>query len=167
MVTNTNNPKTIKEMVILPSEIESDSNWNLNTHDNLFSCSDCMSGLCYITKKWGIIQEKEMYQVVGNRSKTIYSLSVLGLNVYCAKCGLFNDQYTSFQYDKDSVVISYDEIDDLERVEIEQCLSEFNKNGKFSTKTKYSPLNHLREKLLEYEKKHPIKTKLEGGKKKK
>ena len=52
-------------------------------------------------------------------------------------------------------------------VEIEHCLQQFNQKADFTSLYKYHGFTRLKEKLLEYEKKHPIKKKVVVTKKKK
>lgn len=151
------NPKQIKKLVISPDEFNDKNHWTLNANENLVSCYACNSNLSYVVIEWGIVAEDNDYSVWGDRSNRTYELREIGLNVYCAECGEFNDDYSKYFYPEDRLVMTFDELEDVEINEIKHCLLQFNQKGNFKPLWKNSKLNLLKEELLEYEKKHPIK----------
>lgn len=159
----------IPKLVIKPDEIDGPDCFGFNLNDNTTTCRDCGSHLFYIKKELGVIAEESDYGIMGNRSNEnnrTYRISEIGLVLYCAECGEFEENYTNFCYDKDTIVCSWDELGGSEVVEIEYCLHQWDQKGDFKPQWKCSELIYLKEQLKEYEKKHPLKfkkKKLEGG----
>ena len=159
------NPKQIKKLVILPSEIDTGNHFGLSLHNNLVSCSSCGSNLSYIKIRWGVIAEDNWYGILGDRNNRRYELREIGLVVYCAECENFNEFYLKWFYPEDKLIIDFDELDDVEMYEVKHCLYQFNQKGNFKYLWKDSKLNLLKENLLDYEKKHPIRDKKKLAKK--
>ena len=160
------NPEQIRKLVIRPDEIEDKNSWRMSLNENLHSCMDCNSNLSYIKINWGVIMDDNDYGIVGNRSNRTYELREIGLTVYCAECGAFHEHYSKWFYPEDRLVITFDEIDDAERYEVEHCLHQFNQKGDFKFLYNWYQLKDLKEKLMEYEKEHPIKKEKKKVKKK-
>jgi len=167
------NPEQIRKLVIKPSEIEDENSWRMSLNKNLFSCQECNSNLAYVKIEWGVVVEDNWYGIVGNKDNRTYSLREIGLSVYCAECGCFHEYYSKCFYPEDKMIMRFDEIEEIEMVEVEYCLNQFNQKKDFKPQYNYEEyeLKELKKKLIEYEKKHPIKRKKkkvkEGGKRKK
>ncbi len=155
--------KRILKTVILPSEIEA-STWGFSNHDNKINCDDCNSNLFYANITWGVVEEESTWQIMGNRSKRTYALREIGLCLYCAECGCFEEDYAKWFYPKDKTVCTWDELDGAEREEVNHCLNQWDQKGTFTPLWKSSELNILKENLKEYEKKNPIKHKKKKAK---
>lgn len=162
----------VKEMmhklVINPNDIMEDSCWGLDLKEKGLWCHDCGSHLMYGGIEWGVVAEDLNYGIMGNYDNRQYRLKEIGIHFYCAECGRFIENYSKWFYPEDKLIMSFEDIDMLdgvERVEIEHCLKQFNQKKDFTPLYKYFGLNKLKEKLLEYEKKYPIKDKkLDKGK---
>ena len=151
------NPKQIRKLVINPDEIEDDNSWRMSLNDILHSCQFCNSNLCYIKMNWGIVAEDSEYGVMGNKSNRIYRLIEVGLVIYCAECGEGYEHFGKWFYPEDKLVMIFDEIGDAEKIEVEYCLNQFDQKGDFKPQYNCTELNGLKEKLIEYEKKYPVK----------
>jgi len=149
------NKERIPKLIIKPDEIE--MNWNLKQEEQMFTCQSCGSMIFYVKKILGVIAEETDYQIYGWRGKRNYRIIEIGIDIFCSECGEHNEWYHTFRYDKDQVVCEYDDIGGEETGEIEFCLRQFNEKGKFTPLFKTGEARLLKEKLLEYEKKHPIK----------
>ena len=159
------NKKRIPELVIIPDQING-STWGLKLEENMFTCQDCGSMLVYVKKMLGVVAQDLDYGIVGWRSMRDYRVSEIGINLYCAKCGESIELFHKFVWHKDQVVCEYDDLEGEEMVDIEYCLRQYNEKGKFTPRYNNYEAKVLREKLAEYEKKHPIKLNKKGGKKK-
>lgn len=151
------NKETIKELVLKAGEMQNRKGWTLEK--NLLTCPDCLGHLCYAKEDFGVVSENHEIMVQYNRNKRTYDLRVIGLNVYCAKCGCFIEMYCKFVYPEDDLVMyafDFDELDDDEVAEIRVCLHQFNQTGKFTTRYKSGLFVQLKKSLEDYEKKHPI-----------
>ena len=158
------------KLVIKPDEIDGPDAFGLNLNDNTVTCLDCGSHLFYIKEDLGVVAEESDYGIWGNRpnkNNRTYRVREVGLSIFCAECGAFNEIYHSFCYDKDTIVCSWDELGGAEKVEVEYCLNQFNQKGDFTPQWKTAETNVLKEKLIEYEQKHPIKLEKKKVKKKK
>lgn len=165
---NKMNKKRIPKLIIVADDIESDSMWSLRQEEQSCTCQDCGGMIFYIRKVWGVVAEDLDIGIMGWRGKRHYSLNELGINIYCAECGSSSEYYHSFSYDKDLVVCEHKDLDGEEMAEINYCLRQFNEKGDFKSSFNSSEVRLLKEKLLEYEKKHPFKIdkiKKKGGKK--
>ena len=151
------NPEQIRKLVIRPDEIEGEDNWSINLNKNLHSCGNCNSNLSYVKMEWGVVSEDFIFQVMGNRSERTYALREIGLTIYCAECGRFHEHYSKWFYPEDKLIMSFDELEEAEMPEVEYCLNQFNQKGDFKPQYKWSKLGELKKKLIEYEKKYPIK----------
>lgn len=142
----------VPKLVILQSELS-----RRVMREKLKRCYDCNSNLTYVEETYGIVRETSNYGIVGNRSNTTYSLRIIQINLYCAECGNFVEDYFKV-YNKDEIVYTFDDdLDEDEKAEIEGCLHEFNQKGDFTPRWKYiSYIDDIKQKLLEDEKKHPI-----------
>ena len=160
------NPEQIRKLVIRPAEIECEDSWRMSLNKNLHSCEGCNSNLSYIIINWGVVAEDNWYGIVGNKDNRIYSLREIGLSVYCAECGRFHEHYSKWFYPEDRLVMAFDELGDAEMPEVEYCLNQFDQKKDFKPQYKWYELKELKEKLIEYEKKHPIKVKKPRKKKK-
>lgn len=168
----------IPKLVIKPGEIEDSSHWALSLNDNTTTCGGCGSHLFYIKQELGVVAEENDFGIWGNRSNKTnrtYCVREIGLTLYCAECGEYEETYHNFCYDKDTMVCTWDELSAVEKVEIEYCLYQWNQKGDFKPQWKCVEANYLKKKLKEYEKKHPLKLekrrvkkkkKVKGGKKK-
>jgi len=154
------NKERMHKLVIVPSELT-----QYNFGEKLLSCYDCNSNLMYLRIQYGIVKEKDEFQIMNNRSKVVYSVREIGFSVYCAECGSFIENYFKF-YNNDELVYSFDmELDEDEKAEIEYCLSQFNQKGDFVPRYKFGELNIIKEALLKADKKNNAKQKLFKGKK--
>ena len=157
-----------EKLVIVPSDIDY-NNFSLPTNENLQCCLDCNSNLHYIVLKYGVVVEEYDYGVMHNRSNRIYTLRPVGIDIFCAECGCFNEFYTKWFYPEDKLVILFDElveIDAVEKAEVEHCLNQYDQKGNFQPLYKCSCLSELKKKLDEYEKKHPVKVEKKNVEKK-
>lgn len=145
----------IPKLVILPGEISDNTGFALNLNEDTVTCNDCGSHLFYIKIEWGVVVEEHDYGILGNRSKRIYALREVGFALYCAECGQFEESYWKWFYPEDKVICTWDEINGAEKSEIEYCLRQFDQKGDFTPQYKCAEVNLLKEKLKEYEKKHP------------
>jgi len=155
--------KRIPELVIIPSQISDKNNFGINTNSNMISCYECNSSLCYIKINWGIVAEDYDYGILGNKDNRVYALREIGFSVYCAKCGEFNENYCKDFYPDDKIIMSdfdLDEIDEDERTEINLCLNQFNQKKDFTARYKSHIFIELKDKLMEYEKKHKTNGKI-------
>ena len=161
----------LHKLVINPNDIVNDNNcWGLDLKDKGLWCPDCGSHFMYGTIEWGVVAEDLDYGIIGYHSNRQYVLREVGLYFHCAECGCFIENYSKWFYPEDKLIMVYEDIDMLdgvERVEIEHCLQQFNQKADFTSLYKYHGFTRLKEKLLEYEKKHPIKKKVVVTKKKK
>lgn len=157
------------KLVINPDDIQTDSGcWGLDLKEKGMWCPDCGSHLLYGTIEWGVVAEELDYGIMGYYDKRQYDLREIGFVFHCAECGCFIESYDKWLYPEDNLVMKYEDIDMLdgvERMEVDHCLRQFNQKKDFTALYKYSGLIKLKEKLLEYEKKHPLKKK-ESKKKK-
>jgi len=147
----------IPKLVIKPDEIDDNNHWALNLNENTTTCNDCGSHLFYIKEELGVVAEENDYMVINNRSEKTYDVRVIGLTLYCAECGAVGELYYNFCYDEDKVVCSWDELGGSEKIEIGYCLNQWNQKGDFKPQWKCGEVVYLKEKLKEYEKKHPLK----------
>lgn len=156
--------KRIPKLIVKASDIDSSS---LSDIDDLFSCYDCNSNLFYFKLRYGIVAEEHEYMTVGNKSNRSYQLRETGLNTFCAECGAFNENYWKNFYPEDRVIMfDMDIFDKDEMAEIENCLMQFNEHRDFKSRYNSNIFKELKEKLLEYEKKHPEKNKDNSKRKK-
>ncbi len=151
--------KRIPTLVISPSEIGDRSLFGLNLNDNVIKCHECGSHLFYIKIEWGVVSEEHDYGILGNKSNRVYYLREIGFVIYCSICSEFNENYGKYFYPEDKLVCTYDEIDGPERAEIDHCLLQFNQKARFTPLYKCPEVRILKEKLQEYEQKHPLKYK--------
>jgi len=147
----------IPKLILIPSQIESSTRWNLKQNDVMESCVDCNSNLFYIEKVWGIIAEDLNYGILGYKEDRSFRLSEIGLNLYCAECGNFNESHFKWFYPEDKLIMQFDELDDVEKIEVDYCLSQYNQKHSFTPRWKGIVLTNLKEKLDAYVKKYPIK----------
>lgn len=147
----------INKLVLTVDSIESNRRWSLAQQDNPVLCSYCKSPLFYIEIVWGIIeQEKYDFKVAGKEREPQYSIREVGLNLYCAECGHFNNDYYKYFYPEDKLVCLWkdEELDLADIEEIKHCLEQFNRNGNFIPNYNSSEITYLKNKLIEYEKKN-------------
>jgi len=150
----------IHKLVINPVDIENDNYWGLDLKEKGLWCPDCGSHLMYGEIEWGVVAEILDYGIMGYHDNRQYTLREIGIHFHCAECGCFIETFSKWFYPEDKLVITYTDIDMLdgvEKVEIEHCLQQFNQKKDFTPLYKYNGLTTLKEKLLEYEKKFPIK----------
>ncbi len=159
--------KRIPKIVIKPDEIESNDCFGLNLNENTITCSDCGSHLFYIKKELGVVAEEHDYGIWNNRSNRIHCVRTVGVIIYCAECGAFNEHYRNFCFDKDNLICTWDELGGCGVVEIKHCLHQWDQKGDFKPQWKCSEVITLKEKLKEYEKKHPIKNEKKKPKRRK
>ncbi len=157
------------KLVINPNDIVADSCWGMDLKEKGLWCHDCGSHLMYGEIEWGVVAEDYNYGVMGNKDNRQYALREIGIHFHCAECGSFIENYSKWFYPEEKLIMIYEDIDMLdgvERLEIEHCLHQFNQKKDFTPLYKYHGLNKIKEKLLEYEKNHPIKKKVVVTKKK-
>jgi len=160
----------IHKLVINPADIQGDSCWALDLKEKGLWCPDCGSHLIYGELQFGVIAEELNYGIRGYHDKRQYRLTEIGICFHCAECGGFIENYSKWFHPEDKLVITYEDIDMLdgvEKVEIEYCLEQFNQKKDFTPLYKYPGVDKLREKLLEYEKKHKLKKEVVKKKKNK
>lgn len=145
----------INKSVLTADSIEARRGWSLAQKDNPVLCFYCKSPLFYVGIVWGIVEEEELLGISISERKTNYSLREIGLNLYCAECGHFHDDYCKYFYPKDKVVCSWDdeELDLAEIEEIKYYLTQFNKKGDFTLSYPNKEMEYLKKKLKEYEEK--------------
>jgi|TARA_Y100000034_G_C6904339_1_gene419165 hypothetical protein len=149
----------INKSVLTADSIEGMGRWSLSQKENPVLCFYCKSPLFYIQIVWGVVEEEELFKnmgIVKRNRKPHYSLREVGLNLYCAECGHFHDDYCKYFYPKDREVCSWsdEELDLAEIEEIKYCLTQFNQKGDFIPSYKSSQMNYLKKMLKEYEEKH-------------
>jgi len=118
----------ILKIVIKPSKIEARNKWSLAEKENLWNCYDCKGHLFYARVEHGVVKENTEYQILGHKNKTNYSLREIGMSLYCAECGSFQEFWNKNFYDTNQLIISWDdkELDGAEKEHIEQALEEYN-----------------------------------------
>lgn len=145
----------IPKLVLTQDQIESNNSWRLSQRDLLERCDICGSNLFYFEKIYGVVVEDLDYGVLGYKEKRYFALREIGLNLYCAECGDFHEDFTKWFYPEDRVIMTFDEIEDTEKVEIDYCLNQYNQKHDFTPRYKNMHLNELKEKLDEYVKNNP------------
>ena len=150
------NKRRIPKLIIVADEIKGNT-WSLKQEEQMYTCQDCGSMIFYVKKILGVVVEELDIGIMGWRSNRHYSIREIGLNTYCAECGTFSDCYHTFLYDKGSVICEYEDIGGEGVAEIAYCLRQFNEKGDFKSSFNFGETKVLKEKLLEYEKKHPLK----------
>lgn len=146
----------IPKLVLLPSSIEC-RGWSLADKDNTFECYDCKSRLFYVRQQFGIVDEGPMvYQVLGykNKDEPHIAFRQVGLALFCAECGSFNDDFYKYFYPVEKTICTWDD-DELaiaEKEEIELVIDIFNRTGKIEIKDMFgsSQLNYMKKKIEEY-----------------
>lgn len=149
------NKKRIIKSIILPDEVGGNGKWYPNNEDR-YSCYDCGSLLFYLHKIMAVVQEDSIFQIVGHKDKTHYSLREAGFNIFCAECGTSRDMHW---YDKDNMVVEFDDLDYADVEEVEYCLAQYNQNKTYTPRYKTNTVKILKEKLEEYEKEKKLKEK--------
>jgi len=151
----------INKSVLTADSIEARSGWSLSQKDNPVLCYYCKSPLFYVGIVWGIAEERELLgdikiKVLGKEREPQYSLREIGLNLYCAECGHFHNDYCKYFYPEDKVVCSWidEELDLAEAEEIKYCLEQFNRKGDFTPRYHDNEMAYLKKKLREYEDKY-------------
>ena len=149
----------INKSVLTANSIEGRGSWSLSQKENPVLCFYCKSPLFYIQIVWGIVEERELLgdiKIIGKERKSNYSLREVGLNLYCAECGHFHDDYCKYFYPKDKEVCSWsdEELDLAELEEIKYCLIQFNEKGDFTPSYNSKEMIYLKKMLKEYEEKH-------------
>lgn len=132
---------------------------DLNMSDTLINCYGCNGNLFYVEKIFGIVAEENNYSIVGNRSNRTYRLTEIGLYLHCAECGENYEHYSKWFYPEDKVIMFFNDLEEEspEYKEIMYCLRQFEQKGDFTPEYKCLETDRLKEKLLDYEKKYPIK----------
>jgi len=155
------NKERIHKLVIKPCDIDNSKGcFQINTNNNLLLCDDCKSPLFYIKINWGVVIEDNFYGIMYNKNNRVYCLREIGFVVYCAECSSYKEDYGKYFYPEDKIILSHfdlEELDDDERAEIHICLNQFNQKGDFTSRYKSGVFVDLKNKLIEYEKKHKIK----------
>jgi hypothetical protein len=149
----------IPKLILTPSMIDSNNHWRLNQKDELIICTDCNFNLFYIEKQLGVIAEEFDYQISGYKEKRYFRLTEIGLNIYCAECGTWYENYSKWFYPEDKIIMTFDELGNVEQTEIDYCLSQYNQKHDFTPQFKCPEVNMLKDKLNEYVKKYPLKDK--------
>lgn len=160
----------INKSVLTADSVETSRGWSLAQKDNPVLCSYCKSPLFYVGIVWGVVEEKELLgiKVLGKEREPQYSLREIGLNLYCAECGHFHDDYCRYFYPEDKLVCSWndEELDLAEIEEIKYCLEQFNRKGDFAPHYHNSEMSYLKNRLKEYEEEYSKETKKIKKKKK-
>lgn len=156
---------TILKNVLTPNSIETRGSWSLAHKDNMVQCPECKSGLFYVRRQWGIVEEMcslgKNVKIAGYRLGNKYlALREIGFALYCCECGGFEDNYDKWFYNDNQLVCTWDddELDYAEREEIEQALSVYNHSGQVKANYESSAIVYLRNKIKEYEKKNKIES---------
>lgn len=149
----------INKSVLTADSIDVRRGWSLSQKNNPVLCFYCKSPLFYVEIVWGIVEEEELLGISISERKTNYSLREIGLNLYCAECGHFHDDYCKYFYPEDKVVCSWndEELNLAEAEEIKYCLAQFNRKGDFTPNYSNQETDYLKKKLKEYEEKFIIK----------
>jgi len=154
--------KRIVEYVIVPDGIETRGHWTLAQKENMFECSTCGSHLFYVRQEHGIVDETQDRDILIAGWKYNYALRVVGLALYCAKCGEFMEDYFRYFYPKDALVCTWDD-EDLEYEEIEDLrwmIHRYNTTGNIKKeKGSYvsSEQRYVLSKIKKYEEENKIK----------
>ena len=149
----------LTKLITKPSNIDAENNWKLSMDEQLFICHDCHSNLFYISPIKGVVANECDCGIIYNKEKRYFTLTTIGLNIYCAECGSFNEDFTKYFYPEDKLIMTFNELDMVESYEVEHCLSQFNQKHTFTPLYKDSTFNLLLSKLNEYIKKYPLKPK--------
>lgn len=149
----------VLKTVLKADKVGTKGGWSLAQKDNVQFCYDCKSPLFYVRTEHGIAYEDYDIPIHGYIfKKGALNLRVIGIRLYCAECGCGNEGYTSFQYEKDNIVFSWDD-DDLEYYEqeyIERAISIFNKEGKVPNNLVCGyGIKEIAEKINAWAEKHP------------
>lgn len=149
----------INKSVLTADSIETGRGWSLAQKDSPVLCFYCKSPLFYVGITWGVTEEKELLgniKILGKEREPQYSLREIGLNLYCAECGHFHNDYSKYFYPKDKIVCSWsdEELDLAEIEEIKYCLEQFNRKGDFTPLYPNKEMGYLKKKLKEYEEKY-------------
>ena len=152
---------TMLKNVLTAESIETKRSWGFNLKENIITCCDCLSPLFYLARHWGVVEEESFsgIKIVGYRLGNKYlALREVGLVVYCAECGVFNEDYSTWVYPDKKIIVTWrdEEIDYAEREEIEQALSVYNNTGQVKANYESSAVIHLRKEIKEYEEKNKI-----------
>ncbi len=146
----------INKSVLTADSIETGRGWSLAQKDNPLLCFYCKSPLFYVEIVWGIVEERGLLwdiKVVGKEREPQYALREIGLNLYCAECGHFHNDYCKYFYPEDKVVCSWsdEELDFAEAEELKYCLEQFNRKGDFTPRFHNKEMDYLKKMLKEYE----------------
>lgn len=149
----------INKSVLTVDSIEDGRGWSLAQKENPVLCFYCKSPLFYVNMVWGVVEEEKLFEnmkVLGKEREPQYWLREIGLNLYCAECGHFHDDYYKHFYPKDKLVCCWndEELDFAEIEEIKHCLEQFNRKGDFNPNYDSKEMIYLKNKLKEYEKKY-------------
>ncbi len=152
----------INKSVLTADSIETRKGWSLAQKDNPVLCEYCKSPLFYVGIDWGIVEESSLFndiKVIGKERNFQYYLREVGLILYCAECGNFNNHYSKYFYPEDKLVCSWndEELDIAEIEEIKHCLEQFNRKGDFIPNYQSPEISFLKKKLVEYEEKNSCK----------
>jgi hypothetical protein len=148
--------KRINKNIIVADSIDMGTGWALSQHDNIFMCGTCKSPLFYVVQRWAVVKENTDYEVMGI-GKQYLVLRVVGLALYCAECGEFNEDYDTFAYRDEDIVCLWDdkEIEYTEKEEITYWLEQINHTGDFKPAYPSSAERIFRVKYEEFRKKNP------------
>lgn len=151
--------KVIQKLVLTPGSIEAKDNWQISQRYQLTMCHECHSNLFYFEPVYGIVAEKLDFGIMHYKEQRQFRIIKIGLNIYCAECGTHNENYYKWFYPENSIIMTFDEIDDAEQHEVQHCLNQFNEKHDFTSSYHYIELNELKRKLKEYVKNNPLKKK--------
>jgi hypothetical protein len=159
--------RRINKSIIIADSIEA-RGWSLAMKNNLFLCCDCKSPLFYVRQQWGIVEEGDSYQVYGYKHKFYFALRVVGLALYCAECGEYNEDYDKYFYPKDKMVCTWDddELGYAEQQDVEFWVDQLNRTENVIPRYTSKQGTYLKSKYDEYmDKNHPeLRAKKENGK---
>ncbi|MDP1695044.1 MAG: hypothetical protein Q8L34_05900 [Candidatus Woesearchaeota archaeon] len=145
----------ISKSVLTADSIESRRGWSLAQKDNPVMCIYCKSPLFYVGISWGIVEEERWkdIKIFNKQREPQYRLQEIGLHLYCAECGHWNETYHKHFYPEDKLVCNWedDELDYAEIEEIYYCLEQFNRRGDFTPRYSSTAMEYLKRKLKEYE----------------
>jgi len=152
--------KYINKLILTTSSVDTCGRFfDLSSSDTLVDCYECKGNLFYVEKIFGIVEEENDYRISGNLNKRIYSLKEVGFVLHCAECGDAYEHYYKWLCPEEKIIQVFDDMkeDCPEYNEVEYCLCQYNQKRDFKPRYKCSEVQLLKQKLNEYEKKHPIK----------
>lgn len=149
----------IPKLVLTTDSIEDEHGWRLDLNKTTNQCSTCSGLLFYVKPVYGIVAETHNYGIMHHKENRCFYFREIGFSTFCAECGQFSENYSSFQYNKDEIILQFDELEDIPDIEVQFCLDQFNQKHNFTAPYNSSIFDKIKSSLLEYIKNHPIKKK--------